>query len=92
MLRRTLVDAVRVHGQLNAALQRRPVDVLQLLHSFLAHVLQLAHVVVNIGDLHLASCPRTPSCHLEGRKQGLGCVADMRNLEFTDWGLWREIE
>ena len=61
---RTLVDAVVGHDDLQADLQRSPPQVLQLLDGLFAHVLQLADVVVHVGDLHLASCPRPPGSHL----------------------------
>jgi hypothetical protein len=45
------------------------VDVLQLLHGLLAHVLQLADVVVHVRDLHLAGRPRPPRRDLPQEKR-----------------------
>ena len=61
----TLVDAVVRHADVDAGLDGADADVLQLLHSLLAHVLQLAYMIVHVGNLHLASCPRAAGGHLQ---------------------------
>lgn len=49
---------------LHACLDSRHADVLQLLHSFLPHVLEFADVVVHVWDLHFAGRSRPPSSDL----------------------------
>ena len=46
----TVVGDARVHTDRGS----RPHNVLQLFDRLLAHVLQLGHVVVHVGNLHLA--------------------------------------
>jgi hypothetical protein len=61
----TFVDAVVRHSDVDARLDCADADVLQLLHGLFAHVLQLAHMVIHIGNLHLASCPGAAGGHLQ---------------------------
>ena len=60
----TFVDAVLRYIDIHPSLNGSALDVLQLLHSLLAHVLQLADMVIHIGDLNFACCPCAPGCHL----------------------------
>ena len=81
----TLVDAVVRHSNLQADLEGGPTQVLQLLHSLLAHVLQLGHVVVHVGDLHLAGRACPPGGHLRqacssAAAAGSHCAVHCRRL------------
>ncbi len=61
----TLEDGVAGHADLHARLVCGQFEVIQLLDRLLAHVLQLADMVVHVGDLDLARRPRPPRRHLE---------------------------
>lgn len=60
----TFVDAVFWNVDIHSRLYGSTLDVLQLLHCFLAHVLQLADMIVHIGNLNFACRPCAPGCYL----------------------------
>ena len=60
----TFVDAVLRDVDVHPSLNGSTLDVLQLLHCLLAHMLQLADMIIHIGNLNLACCACAPSCHL----------------------------
>ena len=62
----TFVDAVLRDVDVNSSLNSSALDVLQLLHSLFAHMLQLADMIIHIGDLNFASCSCAPCGHLKG--------------------------
>ena len=71
----TFVDAVFWNVDVHSSLYGSALDVLQLLHCFFAHVLQLADMIVHIGDFYLASCPGTPGCYLPQLQQTHPCAS-----------------
>ena len=60
----TFVDAIFWNVDVHSSLYGSPLDVLQLLHCLFAHVLQLADMIIHIGNLHFACRPGTPGCYL----------------------------
>ncbi len=61
----TFVDAVLRDVDVNSSLNSSALDVLQLLHSLFAHMLQLADMIIHIGNLNFAGCSRAPCGHLQ---------------------------
>ena len=79
--KRTFVDAVLRDVDVYSSLDGSTLDVLQLLHRFFSHVLQLANMVIHIGNLHLACGPCAPGGYLPRRNsttwyRGLCCQRD----------------
>lgn len=61
----TFIDAVFWDVDVHPSLNGSTLNVLQLLDGLLAHMLQLADMIIHIGNFHLTSCSGAPRRNLK---------------------------